>query len=142
VVFAVGGNPHENCDQAASADAASDECSSADGPLVVAGPAVVPWCPHRRVGLHRLFGETAGERPDQVGDRPIPGTLRLESEGSGVNVFCIVGEDTFDTILRYTKSRALQGQEGALVGYPHIIFTLCEHQQQPLAFIKMRIVFP
>jgi hypothetical protein len=42
VVFAVGGNPHENCDQAASADAASDECSSADGPLVVAGPAVVP----------------------------------------------------------------------------------------------------
>jgi hypothetical protein len=41
-VFAVGGNPHKHCDQAASADAASDECSSADGPLVVAGPAVVP----------------------------------------------------------------------------------------------------
>jgi hypothetical protein len=43
MVFAVGGNPHNNRDQAASADAASDECSSADGPLVVAGAAVVPF---------------------------------------------------------------------------------------------------
>ena len=41
-MFRLVAHPHKNCDQAASADAASDECSSADGPLVVAGPAVVP----------------------------------------------------------------------------------------------------
>src|ERR1700682_5800060 len=33
---------HNNRDQAASADAALDRCSSAEGPLVVVAPAVVP----------------------------------------------------------------------------------------------------
>src|SRR6478752_7243872 len=42
MVFRLVAHPHSNRDQAASADAALDRCSSAEGPLVVVGPAVVP----------------------------------------------------------------------------------------------------
>ena len=42
MVFRVAAHPHNNRDQAASADAALDRCSSAEGPLVVVAPAVVP----------------------------------------------------------------------------------------------------
>jgi hypothetical protein len=42
MVFRMVAHPHNNRDQAASAGAALDRCSSAEGPLVVVAPAVVP----------------------------------------------------------------------------------------------------